>query len=68
MSLRENVCITICDQVITLCIQMDGSDVWLNHKFIEKSDIVEASLALVGSPQLNVRTVFQEGLRLISRI
>ena len=35
---------------------------------IENSDIVEVSLALVGSPQLNVRTVFQGGLRLISQI
>ena len=47
--------------------QMEIEDVWLNHKFIDNSDIVDANLALVDSPQLNIRTVFQ-GLRLISRI
>ena len=56
MSLRENVWLIICDQVITLCLQLDDSDVWLNHKSIENSDIVEASLALVNSPQLNVES------------
>ena len=55
MSLRGNVRFIICDQVITLCLQLDGSDEildhWLNHKFIKKSEIVEASLTLVDSPQ-----------------
>ena len=48
MSLRENVWFIICDQVVSFCLQLDGSDeiqvVWLSHKFIENSDIVEASL------------------------
>ena len=38
-SFRENVWVIICDQVTTLCLQLDGSDeiqnVGLNHKFIE---------------------------------
>ena len=37
--------------MITLCLQLDGSDeiedVGLNHKFIENTDIAEASLSLV---------------------
>ena len=41
--------------MITICLQLDGSDeikdVGLNHKCIENSEIVEASLALVDSPQ-----------------
>ena len=57
MSWRENVWFLICDQ-----------DQDQDHKFIENSDIVEASLALVDSPQWNVRLVFQGGLRLLSRI
>ena len=65
MSLRENIWFIICDQVITLCLQLDGSDeiqdVGLNHKFIENSEIVEVSLALVDSPQRNVRTVLKGG-------
>ena len=72
MSLREDVWFIICDQVITLCLQLDCSDeildVGLNHKFIENSKIVEASLALVESPQWNVRMVFQGELRLKSWI
>ena len=58
--------------MITLCLQLDGSDeiqdVGLNHKFIEHSVSVEASLVLVDSPQWNVRVMFQRGLRLISWI
>ena len=58
--------------MITICLQLDGSDeikdVGLNHKCIENSEIVEASLAFVNSPQCIVRLVFQGGLGLISRI
>ena len=45
--------------MITLCIQLEGPDeiegVGLNHKYIENSEIVDASL---DSPQWNVRLVF----------
>ena len=51
---RKCLVLIICDQVITLCLQLDGSDeikdVWLNHQLIENSKIVEACLALVDSP------------------
>ena len=69
MFLREDVWFIICDHVITL--QLDGSyeiyDVGFK-KFIENSEIAEASLALVDSPQWNVRMVFQGGLIQISWI
>ena len=72
MSLRENVWFIIFDQVVHLCLKLDGSykmqDVRLKHKSIENSEIVKASLALVDSLQWNIRTVFHGGLRLISGI
>ena len=55
----------ICDKVIALCLQLDGSDIILNielnHEFIENSDIVGASLPLVDSPKWNVKNVFKGG-------
>ena len=41
---------------------------WVKSWVYWKFKIIEASLALVGFPLWNVKTVFQGGLRLISRI